>query len=246
MIRLKNLHKTIQRQPILRGVDLDIEAGEKMVIIGTSGGGKSVLLRHILGLMRPDSGEVWYKDVNLTALTEAQMTPLRREMGMLFQNGALFDSMTVGENVGFSLTERQRVPAAEARQRVAHALAMVGLAGQEGKMPSNLSGGMRKRVALARAAISQPQLMLYDEPTAGLDPIMADSITKLILRLSNDQKSTAVVITHDMASAYQMADTIAMLHQGKIYCRMTPKEIQASDDPVIHRFVNGISDEPVR
>jgi phospholipid/cholesterol/gamma-HCH transport system ATP-binding protein len=245
VIRIKNLHKTIGRQKVLRGVDLEIHDGEKLVVIGTSGGGKSVLLKHILGLMQPDSGEVWYGDREVTRMSELELIPLRRELGMVFQNGALFDSMSVGENVGFSLIEQQRLPAAEVKKKVAEALAMVGLKGQENKWPSDLSGGMRKRTALARAAVSYPRVMLYDEPTAGLDPIMADSIDKLILRLCAEQGSTAVVVTHDMKSVYTIADRIAMLHEGRIYTILTPKEIQASQDPIIHRFINGISDDEV-
>ena len=244
MIRLKNLHKSIKRQKILRGIDLTIEQGEKLVVIGRSGGGKSVLLKIILGLMQIDSGEVWYENTNVTGFREQELVPLRREMGMVFQNGALFDSMTVGENVGFSLTERDRLPVEEVKLRVTDALAMVGLQGQERKMPSELSGGMRKRVALARAAISKPKLMLFDEPTAGLDPMMSDSINKLIIRLCQERQMTAVVVTHDMVSAYEIADKIALLHEGKIYCQMTPKELQAQTDPIIHDFIHGISGEP--
>lgn len=243
MIRIQNLHKTIGRQKVLRGVDLEIRDGEKLVVIGTSGGGKSVLLKHILGLMHPDSGEVWYGDREITRLSEVQLIPLRREIGMVFQNGALFDSMTVGDNVAFSLLERQEEPETNVKKKVTEALAMVGLQGQEKKWPSDLSGGMRKRAALARAAISCPKVMLYDEPTAGLDPIMADSIDKLILRLCAEQKSTAVVVTHDMKSVFAIADRIAMLHEGRIYCIMTPREMQASRDPILHRFINGISDD---
>ncbi len=245
MIRLKNLHKSIKRQKILRGVDLTIEQGEKLVVIGRSGGGKSVLLKIILGLMQIDSGEVWYENKNVTGLREQELVPLRREMGMVFQNGALFDSMTVGENVGFSLTERDHLPAAEVKLRVTEALAMVGLQGQERKMPAELSGGMRKRVALARAAISKPKLMLFDEPTAGLDPMMSDSINKLIIRLCRERQMTAVVVTHDMVSAYEIADKIALLHEGRIYCQMTPQELQAQKDPIIHDFIHGISGESV-
>jgi phospholipid/cholesterol/gamma-HCH transport system ATP-binding protein len=245
MIRIRNLHKTIKRQRILRGVDLDIVEGETLVVIGRSGGGKSILLKHMLGLMQPDSGEVLYHNRNLVGLTEEELLPLRKEMGMVFQNGALFDSLTVGQNVGFSLIEKERLPAAEVSRRVEEALAMVGLRGQERKMPAELSGGMKKRVALARAAISQPKLMLYDEPTAGLDPMMSDSINKLILRLGSAQKMTAVVVTHDMVSAYAIANKIAMLHEGRIYCVMTPEEIQRQTDPVIHDFVHGISGETI-
>ena len=241
MIRVKNLRKNIGDQEILRGVDLEIRTGETLVVIGRSGGGKSVLLKHLLGLMSPDSGEVWYNDVNLTELGERELLPLRREMGMVFQNGALFDSMTVGENIAFPLVEREPLTPAEIQCRVDRALELVGLAGQGDKMPSDLSGGMRKRAALARAAIGKPKVMFYDEPTAGLDPILSDSISKLIHRLSQELKMTAIVVTHDMASACQIADRIAMLHEGKIYALLTPAELQTSTDPILHDFLHGIS-----
>ncbi len=242
MIRIVNLHKTIQNQPILRGLDLTIETGESLVIVGRSGGGKSVLLKHILGIMTPDSGEVWYDQTNLTTLTDRELTPKRRQMGMVFQNGALFDSMNVEENVAFSLREHTNTSNEETHTQVVHALELVGLKGQERKMPSDLSGGMRKRVALARAIISHPKLMLYDEPTAGLDPIASDSIDKLILRMSEHFSITSVIVTHDMKSACEIADRIAMLHQGKIYGIFTPEELRASQDPVIYKFVHGISE----
>ncbi|HSI86204.1 MAG: ABC transporter ATP-binding protein [Candidatus Methylacidiphilales bacterium] len=241
ILRLRGVHKTLRGQHILRGVDLDIEDGENMVIIGRSGGGKSVLLRHIMGLLKPDKGEVWFRDRNLVDMDEESITPLRREMGMLFQNGALFDSMTVGENVAFSLVEQGKMKPADIKTEVARALKIVDLPNQEQKMPAELSGGMRKRIALARAAITRPALMMYDEPTAGLDPIMADSITKLIARLGKELDMTNIVVTHDMISAYEMADRIAMLHEGKIYTIAPPAEIEHSDDPVIKRFVKGMS-----
>jgi len=241
MIQVKGLYKSIAGQEILRGVDLEVQTGETLVVIGRSGGGKSVLLKHLLGLMEPDAGTVWYDGTNLTALDEREMIPLRREMGMVFQNGALFDSMTVRENIAFPLVERECLLAGEVEQRVERALEIVGLSGHGEKMPSSLSGGMKKRAALARAAISLPRIMFYDEPTAGLDPILSDSISKLIARLSKELKMTAIVVTHDMASACQIADRIAMLHEGKIYALLTPAQLQASTDPVLHDFLHGIS-----
>lgn len=243
MLKLTNIHKTIKGQHILRGVDLEVRPGENMVIIGRSGGGKSVLLKHIMGLMRPDEGTIEFQDQDLTGLSDEQMTPIRKKMGMLFQNGALFDSLNVKENVAFSLREEKKASEKEIAEEVSRALALVNLPGQEKKMPSELSGGMKKRVALARAAVSRPELMLYDEPTAGLDPVVADSINKLILRFGREQNSSAIIVTHDMVSAYEIADRIAMLHEGKIYCVQTPEEIQNSQDPIISRFVRGISDE---
>jgi len=242
MLELKSVHKQLRTQKVLRGVDLHVFEGENMVIIGRSGTGKSVLLKHIMGLMRPDSGEVWFEGHNLAALNEESIVPLRRDMGMLFQNGALFDSMSVGENVAFSLREARMKDERKIAAEVARALKIVDLPGQESKMPGELSGGMRKRVALARAAISRPRLMLYDEPTAGLDPIVADSINQLIIRLGNELSMTNIVVTHDMVSAYDIADRITMLHEGKAYRTGAPEEFRATGDTVIHRFVNGISD----
>jgi phospholipid/cholesterol/gamma-HCH transport system ATP-binding protein len=242
MVRLKQVYKTLGRQKVLQGVDLEVHKGERLVIIGRSGGGKSVLLRHINGLLRPDRGEVWFHEYNFAAMTEEQITPLRRDMGMLFQNGALFDSLTVFENVAFPLREAGKLSNPEIKTEVEKALKIVDLPGQGSKWPAELSGGMKKRVALARAAISRPELMLFDEPTAGLDPIVSDSINKLILRLGEELNMTAVIVTHDMVSAFQLANRVAMLHEGKIYSVDAPERIRDSQDPVIQRFVKGISD----
>ena len=242
LVRLVGVEKKLGRQKVLRGVNLDIRRGEKMVIIGRSGGGKSVLLKHILGLMQPDAGEVWFRDKDLAQLTEEQMVPLRKETGMLFQNGALFDSLTVGENVAFPLRERGGIEEKEIISEVSRALKIVDLPNQEQKWPSELSGGMRKRVALARAAIAKPALMLYDEPTSGLDPVVADSINKLMVRLGDELNMTSVIVTHDMVSAREVGDRIAMLHEGRIYCVDVPKIVLESQDPIVYRFVNGISD----
>lgn len=241
LLRLKNVQKRLRQQLVLKGVDLEVSEGENLIIIGRSGGGKSVLLRHIMGLFHPDEGEVWFDDKEVSALREEELAPVRKHMGMLFQNSALFDSMTVGENIAFPLREERKWSEAEMAEKVKKGLQLVDLPGQENKMPAELSGGMRKRVALARATVSLPRLMLYDEPTTGLDPIAADSINKLILRLGEALNMTAIVVTHDMTSAYEVGDRIAMLHEGKIYCVKTPEEIQTSEDPVIHRFVRGIS-----
>jgi phospholipid/cholesterol/gamma-HCH transport system ATP-binding protein len=243
LVRLVGVEKRLGRQKVLRGIDLEIRTGENMVIIGRSGGGKSVLLKHILGLMQPDAGQVWFRDRDMAQLTEEQMVPLRKETGMLFQNGALFDSLTVGENVAFPLREHGGgIGEEEIRAEVTRALKIVDLPNQGGKWPSELSGGMRKRVALARAAISKPALMLYDEPTSGLDPVVADSINKLMVRLGDELNMTSVIVTHDMVSAREVGDRIAMLHEGRIYCVDEPGVVLASQDPVVKRFVNGISD----
>jgi len=243
LVRLVGVEKRLGRQKVLRGVDLEIRTGENMVIIGRSGGGKSVLLKHILGLMQPDAGHVWFRDRDMAQLTEEQMVPLRKETGMLFQNGALFDSLTVGENVAFPLREHGGgIGEEEIHAEVTRALKIVDLPNQGGKWPSELSGGMRKRVALARAAIARPALMLYDEPTSGLDPIIADSINKLMVRLGHELNMTSVIVTHDMISAREVGDRIAMLHEGRIYCVDEPKAVLESQDPIVKRFVNGISD----
>ncbi len=242
LVRLVGVEKKLGRQKVLRGVNLEIRTGEIMVIIGRSGGGKSVLLKHILGLMQPDAGEVWFRNHNLAQLNEEEMVPLRKETGMLFQNGALFDSLTVGENVAFPLREKGGIAEAKIEEEVAHALKIVDLPRQENKWPSELSGGMRKRVALARAAIARPALMLYDEPTSGLDPVVADSINKLMVRLGRELNMTSVIVSHDMVSAREVGDRIAMLHEGRIYCVDEPKAVLESQDPIVKRFVNGISD----
>jgi phospholipid/cholesterol/gamma-HCH transport system ATP-binding protein len=201
-----------------------------------------VLLRHIMGLMQPDSGEVIFKGINMSALDEEALNPHRREIGMLFQNGALFDSLSVEENLAFPLRERGGFGEKEIGDRVDEAQEIVDLPGQQKKMPAELSGGMKKRVALARAVISRPELMLYDEPTTGLDPIVADSINKLIVRLGDRLNMSNIVVTHDMVSAYHIADRIAQLHEGKIYYEGSPGEIQANQDPVVQKFVKGISE----
>lgn len=242
LLRLVGVEKHLGRQQVLKGVNLEIRTGERMVIIGRSGGGKSVLLKHILGLMQPDAGQVWFREHDLAQLTEEQLVPLRKETGMLFQNGALFDSLTVGENVAFPLREHGNADEQHIQAEVSRALKIVDLPGQEEKWPSELSGGMRKRVALARAAIAKPALMLYDEPTSGLDPIVSDSINKLMVRLGNELNMTSIIVTHDMVSAREVGDRIAMLHEGKIYCVDVPGVILESQDPIVKRFVNGISD----
>ena len=211
-LEIKNLRKSLGGVEILKGIDMHVGEGEKVVVIGRSGGGKSVLLRHILGLMQPDSGEVIFKGTNLSVLGEEALNPYRREIGMLFQNGALFDSMSVEENLAFPLIEAGVRDSAEISKRVDEALEIVDLPGQHYKLPAELSGGMKKRVALARAAISRPRLMLYDEPTTGLDPIVADSINHLINRLGDQLNMASIVVTHDMESAYMIADRIYFLN----------------------------------
>jgi len=242
MLVIRNLEKALNGTPVLKGVDLDVGTGENIVVIGRSGGGKSVLLRHIMGLMQPDAGSVIFQGTNLSLLGEEALNPYRRRIGMLFQNGALFDSLSVEENLAFPLLEQGNDTPAQIRDRVAEALEIVDLPGQQKKMPAELSGGMRKRVALARAVISRPELMLYDEPTTGLDPIVADSINKLIVRLGEKLNMSCIVVTHDMVSAYEIADRIYYLHEGKIYFTGTPQAVQSCPDPLVQKFVKGMSE----
>ncbi len=241
MIEVSDLRKRFGANPILDGVTFRVESGESVVIIGRSGGGKSVLLKHLVGLLKPDSGSVIIDGENLCGLNERQLLPVRRKFGMLFQGAALFDSLTVAENVGFMLDRERKLSPAEIRRKVAEALEMVELSGTESKKPSELSGGMRKRVGLARAIIYQPEIVLYDEPTTGLDPVVADSIDQLINRVRDRLNVTTVVVTHDMRSARTVGNRILMLHDRRIYVSGTPDEIFNSTDPVVHRFVNGIS-----
>jgi len=242
MIETRGLHKGFGPQPVLRGVDLRIEGGEALVIIGRSGGGKSVLLKHLIGLIQPDGGDVLVDGENIGHLDERALLRVRRKFGMLFQSAALFDSMNVAENVGFALVQSRQWTEGEIALKVAEALEMVELAGTEERKPSELSGGMRKRVGLARAIVYRPEIVLYDEPTTGLDPIVADTIDQLIVRISERLAVTSIAVTHDMRSASRIGRRIVMLHEGRIHASGTPEEIFNSADPVVRRFVEGISD----
>lgn len=243
IIAVDQLVQTIGGQEILRGFSLKVYEGETLVLLGRSGGGKSVFLRHLMGLMQPVSGTITVDGQNIVALKERELARVRRCMGILFQNGALFDSMTVGDNVAFPLRERGETDEGLIAGKVETALQMVNLHGQQHKMPVNLSGGMRKRVALARALINEPRCMLYDEPTAGLDPIVADSIDVLIRRLQRKLGVTSIVVTHDMKSAFAIADHVALLHEGQCYFYGSCDQLRASTDPVIRDFVEGRSHE---
>ena len=245
LIHVENLVQKIGGQEILRGVTLDVRRGETLVLLGKSGGGKSVFLRHLIGLMRPVSGSILFENMDVTRLKERELEPVRRKIGMLFQDGALFDSMNVFDNVAFPLRERGEKNPAVISEKVAQSLGMVNMTGHEHKMPGNLSGGMRKRVALARAIISPPDVILYDEPTAGLDPIVSDSINKLIRYLQAQLHVTSIVVTHDMVSCYHIADRIALLNEGRIYFIGSPEELRQTTDPIIRDFVDGRSGETI-
>jgi phospholipid/cholesterol/gamma-HCH transport system ATP-binding protein len=245
MIEIKELSKTFNTHKVLDGLNFRIEKGTTCVIIGRSGCGKSVLLKHIIGIMKPDAGQVFVNDKEVARLNDKELNSLRMKIGMVFQGGALFDSMPVGENVGFGLIEHQHLSRKELFERVEESLCLVGLCGVEHLMPSELSGGMKKRVALARALCIKPDIILYDEPTTGVDPITADSINDLIKGLHDQLKVTSIVVTHDMKSAYKVADRIAMLYQGKIIAEGTPDEIQNTEHPVVHQFINGLSTGPI-
>ncbi|MBI3609137.1 MAG: ABC transporter ATP-binding protein [Nitrospirae bacterium] len=246
MIQLIDVYKSFGDNPVLRGATLTIERGETMVIIGGSGTGKSVILKHIIGLMKPDRGKVVVSGKDLATLKERALDELRKKFGMLFQGAALFDSLSVWENVGFSLRQQTHLSDREIKQLAVEKLAGVGLRGVEDRMPADLSGGMKKRVGLARALAMEPEILLYDEPTTGLDPIMADAINELIVEMKRRLKVTGVAITHDMTSAYKIADRIAMLYQGKILQVGTPDAIKNSGNPIVHQFVTGSSVGPIK
>lgn len=242
MIEVRDLKKSYGTHAVLDGVSFGIEKGDSVVIIGRSGGGKSVLLKHVIGLLRPEAGRVLIGGEDITAMNERELIRVRRRFGMLFQGAALFDSMTVAENVAFSFRRNRSLTPAEVARKVAEALEMVDLPGTENKKPSELSGGMKKRVGLARAIVYQPEIVLYDEPTTGLDPIVSDSIDQLIIRVRERLHVTTVVVTHDMRSARRVGQRILMLHNKKIYANGTPDEIFTSADPVVKQFIDGVSD----
>jgi phospholipid/cholesterol/gamma-HCH transport system ATP-binding protein len=242
MIEVRDLKKSFGSHPVLDGVSFHIETGESVVIIGRSGSGKSVLLKHLIGLLQPDAGHVLIDGEDIVRMDERALLRVRSKFGMLFQGAALFDSMTVAENVGFAFRRHREMSASEIRRRVAGALEVVDLPDIEDKKPSELSGGMKKRVGLARAIVYQPEIVLYDEPTTGLDPIVADSIDQLILRVRDRFKVTSVVVTHDMRTARRVGQRILMLHEKEIYAAGTPDGIFNSPDPVVRRFIEGVSD----
>lgn len=238
-IRVRDLHKSFGALKVLRGVTLSFPRGRTTVVLGPSGCGKSVLLKHLVALERPRKGEVWFGDQRIDQLRERDLGPVRRRIGFLFQQGALFDSLTVGENVGFPLVEHGIGSADEQEQRVRRVLRMVGLEEKFGQMPADLSGGQRKRIALARAIVLDPEVVLYDEPTTGLDPITSDVINELILKLADELGITSIVVTHDLASAFKVADRMVMMHEGKVKLEGAPDSFRASEDPIVSRFLKG-------
>ena len=244
-IVIESVYKRLGTKPVLRGVDLSVAPGESVVIIGRSGTGKSVLLKHVVGLILPDAGTVRVDGVDVPTLGGAELLELRKQMGMLFQGGALFDSLTIGENVGLPLREHTDIDETQVDLVVREKLHLVGLEGVDGMHPSSLSGGMKKRAALARALALNPKIMLYDEPTTGLDPITADLTNRLIRRLQERLGITSIAVTHDMRSAYHIADRIAMLHEGRIHAIGTPAEIQATADPAVRQFIEGSAEGPL-
>jgi len=242
-LEMRGIKKSFGNQVVLRGVDLDVRRGEVLVLLGGSGGGKSVLMKHMVGLLQPDEGTVTLEGKVISDLSERDLSWARKKISMMFQSGALFDSMTVAENVAFPMQEAGLRDRDELSRRVSEALQIVHLEGQEDKMPATLSGGMRKRVALARAVVEEPCCVLYDEPHAGLDPVTGDSIDRLIKDLANEHGITNVVITHEMRSAFRIADRLVFMKDGLVYWEGTPDELKACQDPVLVNFVEGRSQD---
>jgi phospholipid/cholesterol/gamma-HCH transport system ATP-binding protein len=246
VIAIRGLRRRLVGRNVLDGVDLDIPTGKTVVIMGRSGTGKSVLLKHIIGLMQPDAGSIVVDGQDIVGLTGLPLREVRKHFGMLFQGGALFDSLTVGENVALPLREHTKMSDTEIEARVRERLEWVGLQGVEGTKPASLSGGMRKRVGLARSIAMDPAYILYDEPTTGLDPIMADVINRLIRSLQKRIGVTSIVVTHDMSSAYHVGDVLAMLNEGKIVFTGTPDETRQTTNPLVRQFIEGSSEGPIK
>lgn len=245
MIEVVNIHKSFNGQEVLRGVNLRVEKGETLALIGGSGKGKSVLLKHIIGLMRPDKGKVLIDNQDIGHLRGRALKRLKERLGIVFQGGALFDSLTVLENVAFPLREKTRMKEPQIREIVLNELAQVGLSGAENKYPAEISGGMKKRVALARCLVMNPEIVLFDEPTTGLDPLIGKAIHKLIELVQKRLNFTAIIVTHEIPEIFSLVDRVAMLYNGVIIAEGTPEEIQASKDPVVHQFIHGELEGPV-
>jgi phospholipid/cholesterol/gamma-HCH transport system ATP-binding protein len=246
MIQIRDLHKSFRQNKILSGVNLEIENGKITSIIGRSGCGKSVLLKHLVGLLSPDRGQVLIEGEDISHMTFAELFEKRKRMGFVFQNGALFDSMNVEENIGLGMREHTNMSETEIVKKISRLLEMIGLPGIEKYKPSELSGGMKKRVSLARALAMDPEYVLYDEPTTGLDPIMSAIIDDLIIRLNNELKITSIVVTHDMKSVYAIADYVAMLHYGAVQFSGTTDDLRQTKDAVVRQFIEGNVDGPIQ
>jgi len=244
-IKVENLTKKFGNRTILKGISFEVYEKEIFVLMGGSGSGKSTTIKHIIGLLKPTSGHIYIDGVDITKLDKKELIEFRKRMGYLFQEGALFDSLTVWENVGFYYLENTKMPPQEIRKLASEKLALVGLKGIEDLYPSQLSGGMRKRVSLARAISTNPEIVLYDEPTSGLDPVTSAMIDKLILSLRDEIGVTSIVVTHDLDSAFSIADRIAMIHKGVIYAIGTPEEIRNHPDPVVQQFINRRAEGPI-
>jgi phospholipid/cholesterol/gamma-HCH transport system ATP-binding protein len=246
VIEIRNLQKSFNGKPVLRGVDIDIQKGESQIIIGRSGCGKSVLLKHIIGLIKPDAGQIFVDGEEVTSSSTRDLYRMRRKFGMLFQGAALFDSMTVEENVALGVREHRMFDEAEISRRVAEKLELVGLKNIQPMKPAELSGGMKKRVGLARALMMDPEFVLYDEPTTGLDPITSDAINDLIIECNKKLGVTSIVVTHDMTSAYKVGNRFAMLHDGQVIFTGTTDEVRNTNHPVVKQFIEGRADGPLQ
>ena len=244
-IQIKNLTKKFGNKTVLKNISFDVYEGEIFVLMGGSGSGKSTTIKHIIGLLKPTEGQIIIDQTDITKLSKKELIDFRKKMGYLFQEGALFDSLKVWENVGFYFLENTDMPHAEIYKLAQEKLALVGLKGIEELYPSELSGGMRKRVSLARAISTNPEIILYDEPTSGLDPVTSAMIDNLILNLRNTLGVTSIVVTHDLDSAFGIGDRIAMIHRGVIYAIGTPEEIKNNPDPIVQQFINRKAEGPI-
>ena len=245
IISLQNLEKSLGGKPVLRGLSIDVDEGESLVIVGGSGQGKSVTLKHIIGLMQPDDGHVYVMGHDVCCMKTRELNEFRRHFGMAFQEGALFDSMNVFENIAFPLRRHTKMTEDEVRSRVEECLEQVHMPGVETKRVSELSGGQRRRVGFARAISLKPDILLFDEPTTGLDPVISDVIADLIVEMDRTLNSTTVTITHDMKVAFKIADRVAMLHHGQIIAQGTPQEFQRSPNPMVQQFIEGRAEGPL-
>ena len=241
MIHVKELYKSFGKKDVLRGISFKINHGESVAIIGKSGIGKSVLLKHLIGLIQPDAGEVWVEEKLVNTLSFSQLQSVRAQCGMVFQFGALFDSMSVKDNIGLALSKLSGMNEIEVNQRISESLAEVGMENSDKLMPSSLSGGMKKRVGIARAIAIKPKYLLYDEPTTGLDPVMTDSINRLISKIHKHENVTSIMVTHELRTVFEVAERVIMIHNGKIKFDGTPEQIKLSEDKIVQQFISGDS-----